>query len=291
MCTQDQVASMAGVNRRQFTALGATGAVGAVAACAPMDSGSAQTSGLVENSVSFDAPGGTFDGVFIHPASGSYPAVILWPDIAGLRPAKVQMGRRLAEAGFAVLVANPYYRSVSGEQFADFDAWREGGGFQVVSPWMQANTPAAIAEMAGAVVAWLDAQDAVDTSRGIGNQGYCMTGSWTIRCAAAVPGRVKAAASFHGGGLVGEDASAPVNLLDDMADDAKALIAIAKNDDAQAPTDKDALAAAAAEVEADVHVEVYQGDHGWTVLDSPVYDEGEAERAWAALLELYNTAL
>ena len=134
-----------------------------------------------------------FDGVFIHPASGSHPAVILWPDIAGLRPAKVQMGRRLAEAGYAVLVANPYYRSVSGQQFADFDDWRNNDGWNKVTPWREANTPEAVQETARAVVAWLDEQDAVDSARGIGNQGYCMTGSWTILAATAVPGRIKAA--------------------------------------------------------------------------------------------------
>ncbi|WAT16864.1 dienelactone hydrolase family protein [Aurantiacibacter sp. MUD11] len=279
------------VTRRQFGALGAMGAAGAVAACAPMDSGAEAEGGLVENTVTFDAPGGTFDGVFIHPAGGSHPAVILWPDIAGLRPAKVQMGRRLAEAGYAVLVANPYYRSVAGQQFEDFEDWRANDGWNRVTPWREANTPEAVQETARAVVAWLDAQDAVDSSRGIGNQGYCMTGSWTIYCAAAVPDRIKAAGSFHGGGLVGDSPMAPVNLLDDMADDAAALIAIARNDDAQAPTDKDALRAAAETAAADVEVEVYDGDHGWTVLDSPVYAEAEAERAWANLLEMYSETL
>jgi len=138
------------------------------------------------------------------------------------------------------------------------------------------------------VVEWLDAQDEVDTARGIGTQGYCMTGSWTIRGAAAVPDRVKAAASFHGGGLVGEEADSPVNLLDDLAPDAHVLVAIGKDDDASAPDDKVALAAAGDAAATDVTVEVYGGDHGWTVLDSPVYDQAEAERAWAALLALYS---
>lgn len=291
MCNEQQVAGMGSVSRRQFGALGATGAVGALAACAPLDESSASAMGLVENAVTFAAPGGTFDGVFIHPATGAHPAVILWPDIAGLRPAKIEMGRRLAAEGFAVLVANPYYRSVAGQQFADFDAWRNGGGFDAVGPWRAANTPAAIAETAVAVVAWLDAQDAVDSARGIGNQGYCMTGNWTIFAAAAVPGRVKAAASFHGGGLVGDDAGAPNNLLDDLAADAGVIVAIAKNDDAGAPTEKDVLAAAGAAAAADVTVEVYQGDHGWTVLDSPVYDEAEANRAWANMLAMYRAKL
>jgi len=288
MCTQEQVAKMGSLNRRQF---GAMAGAGAVAACAPMASDAQEAGGLVENTVTFDAPGGTFDGVFIHPASGSHPAVILWPDIAGLRPAKVQMGRRLAEAGYAVLVANPYYRSVSGQQFEDFDDWRENDGWNRVTPWREANTPEAVQETARAVVAWLDEQDALDSARGIGNQGYCMTGSWTILAAAAVPDRIKAAGSFHGGGLTGDSPMAPVNLLDDMAADAHALIAISRDDDARDPEAKDLLSAAAAEAAADIHVEVYDGDHGWTVLDSPVYAEAEAERAWAALLQMYSQAL
>ena len=163
--------------------------------------------------VTFDAPGGTMDGFFVHPAEGKHPGVILWPDIAGLRDAKMVMARRLANAGYAVFVANPYYRSVAGEQFADFEAFRDAGGFQKVGPWMAKNTPDAVMETAAAVVAWLDGQDAVDTARGIGNQGYCMTGGWAIMTAAAVPERVKAACSFHGAALVGDDPHSPVNLL------------------------------------------------------------------------------
>ena len=160
--------------------------------------------------------------------------------------------------------------------------WRRGA---------RRNTPAAIGETAAAVVAWLDAQEAVDTARGIGNQGYCMTGGWTIVTAAAVPGRVKAAASFHGGGLTGDDPMAPVNLFDDLADDARVLIAIAQNDDAQAPDAKTQLRAAADAAGLAAEIEVYPADHGWTVLDSPVYNQAEAERAWANLLELYSAAL
>lgn len=291
MCDQDILSSMARVNRRQFTRMGALVGVSATfSACAPME-GDAAEGGLVENAVSFDAPGGTFDGVFIHPAGTASPAVILWPDIAGLRPAKLAMGRRLAAEGYAVLVANPYYRSVAGEQFADFEAFREGGGFQAVSPWMERNSPENVMATARAVVDWLDRQGAVDSNRGIGNQGYCMTGSWTIYSAAAVPSRIKAAASFHGGGLTGDAENAPVHLLDDLADDAHVLIAIAQNDDEQDPEAKYSLQQGGEEADAQVEVEVYQGDHGWTVLDSPVYDQAEAERAWSELLALYAEAL
>jgi carboxymethylenebutenolidase len=290
MCELDQLSAMGAVNRRQFTRMGVVLGAGATIAACSTTAAEAE-GGLSERMVTFNAAGGTMDGLFVHPAGKKSPAVILWPDIAGLRPAKMAMGRRLAAEGFAVLVANPYYRSVAGQPFADFAAFRDGDGFNKVRPWMAANTPEAVMESAKSVAAWLDAQDAVDSSRGIGNQGYCMSGSWTIYSAAAVPSRIKAAASFHGGGLVGDAANTPVNLLDDLADDAKVLIAIAKNDDARAPADKDALRAAAAAAGADVEVEVYDGDHGWTVLDSPVYAEAAAERAFARLLALYRSTL
>jgi carboxymethylenebutenolidase len=290
MCDQDQLTAMdrkSGVSRREF---GAIGAMAALAACASVEA-EAQEGGLTESDVSFAAPGGTMDGFFVHPATGKHAAVILWPDIAGIRDAKKVMARRLAAAGYSVLVPNPYYRSAPAPQFADFDAWRSGGGMQKVGPWMQQNTPAAIGETTRAVVAWLDQQASVDTGKGVGVQGYCMTGSWTIRGAAAVPERIKAAASFHGGGLVGDAPDSPHTLLDDAADDAGFLIAIAKNDDAQAPDAKTRLREAADAADADVEIEVYNADHGWTVPDSPVYDQAEADRAWARLLNLYQTHL
>jgi carboxymethylenebutenolidase len=287
MCDQDQLLDMGrrGVSRREF---GAIGAMAALAACASVEA-EAQEGGLTETDVTFAAPGGTMDGFFVHPASGKHPAVILWPDIAGIREAKKIMARRLAAAGYSVLVPNPYYRSVPAPQFADFDAWRAGGGMQKVGPWMQQNTPAAVVETTKAVVAWLDSQASVDTAKGAGVQGYCMTGSWTIRGAAAVPERIKGAASFHGGNLVNDTPESPHNLFDESR--AAHLIAIAKNDDAQQPTHKDALKAAAAEANRPAEIEVYQADHGWTVPDSPVYNQAEADRAWERLLNLYKTNL
>ena len=292
MCELDQLNEMgprAGkVSRRQFGTLGAVAGLGA--AFAPWATACAQgAGGLTENDVTFDAPGGTMDGFFVHPAEGKHPAVILWPDIAGLRDAKKVMARRLASSGYSVLVPNPFYRSAPAPQFEDFEDFRSQGGFQKVGPWMQQNTPAALTETATAVVAWLDQQGSVDTARGIGNQGYCMSGSWTIRTAAAVPDRVKAGASFHGGGLVGDAPDSPEKLL--AQTQASYLIAIAKNDDAQQPTHKDLFKAAAEAAGRPAEIEVYQGDHGWTVPDSPVYNEAEAERAWTRLLALYEGAL
>jgi carboxymethylenebutenolidase len=229
------------------------------------------------------------DAFFVHPAEGKHPAVIIWPDIAGLRDAFKAMARRLASEGYSVLVANPFYQDAPAPQFADFEAFRAGGGFQKVGPWMQKNTHEAVTGAAKAIVAWLDQQPSVDTAKGIGTQGYCMGGPFVVRTAAAVPERVKAGASFHGGNLVADAPDAPIKLLPQTQ--ASYLIAIAKNDDAQRPTEKDALKEAAAAAGRPAEIVVYQGDHGWTVADSPVYNQAEAERAWSRLLNLYKTAL
>lgn len=293
MCELDQLSDMSRVSRRTFGTLGAVAGLGAT--FAPWAVANAQgAGGLTENMVSFPAPGGTMDAFFVHPSSGKHPAVILWPDIAGLRDAKKAMGRRLASSGYSVLVVNPFYRSAPAPQFKDFEDFRANEGFQKVGPWMQQNTHENVTETAKALVAWLDQQDAVDTSKGIGNQGYCMGGPFTVRTAAAVPGRVKAAASFHGGGLVTNradpnDPNVPIKLIPQTQ--ASFLIAIAQNDDAQAPAEKDELKAAFEAAGRPAEIEVYQGDHGWTVPDSPVYNEAEAERAWGRLLHLYQTAL
>lgn len=289
MCDQDQLAEMGriglAVNRRQFAGMGA---LGTLLAMAPLHGAQAQ-GGLTESAVLFDAPDGRMDGIFLHPAQGRHPAVIVWPDIAGLRDSFISMGRRLAREGYAVLVVNPFYRDEPAPQFEDFEDFRESGGFQKVGPWRAKLTAEATMETAKAIVAWLDGQGAVDTARGIGNQGYCMGGPLTVWTAAAVPDRVKAAASFHGGGLVGDADTAPIKLLGQTQ--ANYLIAIARDDDSRAPAEKDALREAAAAAGRPAEIEVYAGNHGWTVPDSPVYEDDAAERAWTRLLALYGGAL
>jgi carboxymethylenebutenolidase len=287
MCELDQLSEMGGVNRRQFTAIGALAAF--AAASAPLDSALA-ADGLVEGAVKFAAPGGTMDAFFVHPAKGKHPAVIMWPDIASLRDAFKVMARRLAGAGYSVIVPNPFYKDAPAPQFADFDAFRKDNGFQKVGPWMAHNTPEAVAEMSKAVVAWLDKQPSVDTKKGVGVQGYCMSGTWTVRTAAAVPGRVKAAAGFHpGNGWGGDGPDTPLKLF--AQSKASHLLALAQNDDKQQPTIKDQIKAAAEAAGRPATVEVYHADHGWTVPDSPVYNKDEAERGWSNLLALYAKAL
>lgn len=292
MCDEAKLAQWAkqGLNRRQFGILGGVAAIGA---CAPMAGGSggdASLPALTERQVSFETSAGTMDGFFVAPASGAAPGVLFWPDIAGLREAKRAMARRLAGRGYAVLVVNPYYRDVAGEQFADFATFAGNGGFQKVKPWRDKLTAQAIMSDATAAVDWLDAQKEVDTARGIGTQGYCMGGPFTFWTAAAVPARVKGVASFHGGGLVREDdPMSPNRTFDDTQ--AHYLVAIAKNDDAEAPDHKRILREAAAEAGRPARIEVYDGDHGWTMPDSPAYAEPAAEKAFADLMALYATAL
>lgn len=271
-----------GIDRRRFAALGAAG-LGALAA--PL--AAKAPAGLAERMVTLATPDGQLDAFFVHPAKGKYPAVILWPDIAGLREAYQVMARRLAADGHAVLVLNQYYRSAPAPHFAAIAEWRTPEGQAKLKPMIPLLTPEAIERDAKAAVAWLDAQRAVNTKRGIGSSGYCMGGPFTVRTAHAAPDRVRAAASFHGGGLVTDKPDSPHQLL--KGTKAGYLFAIARNDDARAPGDKDALRAAAAAASRPAEVEVYPADHGWCTIDAPVFDKAQADRAWARMLALFRT--
>ena len=290
MCDESKLAEWATqtISRRQFGGLTGTAAL---AAGIPAGSPAlAEGLALTEKGVSFATPDGTMDGFLVQPAKGKHPAVILWPDIASIRESKRMIARKLASAGYSVLVVNPYYRDVAGEQFADFAAFIAGGGFQKVGPWRGKLNAETIMRDATAIVDWLDQQKGIDTKRGIGTQGYCMGGPFTVWSAAAVPARVKAAASFHGGGLVRTgNPMSPHALLDKV--DAHLLIAVAKDDDAKAPTDKVTFADAAKAASVDAKVTVYTGDHGWMVSDSPAYNAAAAGQGEADLLALYKAAL
>jgi len=231
---------------------------------------------------------GTIDAYFVAPAAGKHPAVLVWPDIYGLRPAFRQMADRLAQSGYAVLTVNPFYRSATAAALAasgDRNAVRAKA-----AEYRKLLTPDATIVDATALVAFLDKQREVDTKRGIGTTGYCMGGPLVVRTAAAVPGRVRAGGSFHGGGLATAAADSPHLLI--PATRASFLIAIAENDDARAPGDKDTLRNAFAAAKRPAEIEVYKGAmHGWCPPDSEVYNQVQAERAWARLLVLFGKAL
>jgi carboxymethylenebutenolidase len=278
---EDKALAVKGLSRREFAALGAAAAVASYANL----SMAATAPALTESMVEVDTPDGKADAFFVHPARGRHPAVILWPDVLGLREVKKAMGRRLAAAGYAVLVVNPYYRAFKGELGLTFAQFRTPEGAAKLGPARAGLTAEAVARDGAAYVKFLDAQASVNTRRGIGTQGYCMGGPFTVRTAAAVPTRVKAAASFHGGGLATAEANSPHQLL--AGTQASYLIAVAKNDDERAPTEKDTFKAAAVAAKRPAEVEVYAADHGWCVPDGPAYNQAEAERAWARLLALY----
>ena len=278
---EEQALAGRGVSRRQFAALGAAAAV---AACA--QPGSAKTPALRESIVRITTPDGHADAFFVHPARRRHPGVILWPDVGGLRDAMKAMARRLAGEGYAVLVPNQYYRGAMSPVIENFSQWRTPEGQAKLRPLIaQINSEGTMRD-AVAFAGFLGSQRAVDPRRKIGTHGYCMGGPFSVRTAAAVPGRVGAVASFHGGGLASDKPDSPHLLLAQTR--ASYLIAVGRNDDARDPGEKDRFRAAAAAAGRPAEIEVYPADHGWCVPDTPIYDQVQADRAWARLLVLYR---
>jgi carboxymethylenebutenolidase len=241
---------------------------------------------VTESEVTVTTPDGTADCYFVHPATGSAAAVLVWPDIFGLRPAFRQMGKRLAESGYSVLVVNPFYRTKK----APTAAAGAATPIQEVMPLAQGLSETTQMTDAKAFIAWLDQQPSVAKDKKVGTQGYCMGGPIAFRTAAAVPARVGAVASFHGGGLVTTAPNSPH--LQAATSKAQFLIAIAENDDKRAPDDKTKLQETFAKANLPAEIEVYAGAaHGWCPPDSGVYNEPLAEKAWARLIALYGKAL
>ena len=269
------------LTRRQF------GAVSAGAGLAMFLPRAANAQAVAEADIDVTTPDGVADCFFVHPSSGAHPGVLIWPDAFGLRPAKKQMARRLAESGYSVLVVNQYYRTrrapvVNTTNFAEVR--------DILGPLMASLNADTQTRDARAFASFLDTQPAVDRNRKMGTMGYCMGGPFTMRTAAAVPDRVGAAASFHGGGLVTDQADSPHLLVPKMR--AQYLFAIAANDDENQPEAKNVLRDACAQAGLQAEVEVYAGAmHGWCPPDSTVYHEAQAERAWSRLLVLFENAL
>jgi carboxymethylenebutenolidase len=245
---------------------------------------------VIETDVMVQTPDGMADCLFVHPASGKYPGVIIWPDILGLRPAFRLMGKRLAESGYSVLVVNPYYRTARSPVVAEGASFQDESTRNTVLPMARSLSAETNVTDARAFVEFLDKQSPVDTNRKIGTTGYCMGGPITMRTAAAVPERIGAGASFHGGRLVTDSADSPHLLVPTM--NAQFLFAIATNDDERDPEAKNVLRETYDKAGLAAEIEVYEGAmHGWCPPDSRVYNEQQAERAWARLLVLFDNAL
>lgn len=252
----------------------------------PPGAAPAETKGRM---VTIDTADGEAEAFFVAPAEGEHPGVLMWPDVAGLRDAYEKMATRLAGAGYAVLAVNPYYRSSKMPVLQAFSEWRTEEGRAKIKPMREALTPEAIAKDGASFAAWLDQQSEVDQARKLATTGYCMGGPFTIRTAAAAPERVGAIASFHGGGLATDDPSSPHELLEKTK--IAALICIAQNDDERDPKAKTILRDAATAADLSAEIEVYPARHGWCTIDSPVYDEEQAERAWARMLAIFEKHL
>lgn len=290
MCDQDhydddlkEYNERAALSRRQFAALG-IGAASAFVLQRPLNAVA-----VTESDVKIKTPDGTCDAYFVHPASGAAAGVLIWPDILGLRPAFRQMGKKLAESGYSVLVVNPFYRSKPAPVIPDGAKFSDPAVRNVVMPMSQQLNPTTQVTDAKAFVAWLDQQPSVDKKKKIGTMGFCMSGPFTIRTAATAPGRVGAAASFHGGGLTTTGADSPHLLIPQTK--AQYLFAIAENDDKRQPESKTILKETLDKAKLQGEVEVYPAAHGWVPTDMEPHDPVQAEKAWARLLVLFKKAL
>ena len=272
------------MSRRQFGSLAA--GLGVAMMLPPV----ANAATVTETDVEIKTPDGMADCYFVHPASGKHPAVLVWPDILGLRPAFRMMGKRLAESGYAVLVVNPFYRNAKSPVVAEGASFSDPDIRNKVMPMARALNAQTHFTDAKAFIGWLDQQGAVDTGKKVGTTGYCMGGPMVMRTAAAVPDRVGGAATFHGGGLVSDSEDSPHLLIPKMK--ASFLIAVAANDDEREPEAKNILRDTFAKNGLTAEIEVYEGAmHGWCPPDSRVYNEAQAEKAWGRLLVLFEKAL
>jgi carboxymethylenebutenolidase len=291
MADQKQNPPSREIARREFVVLSVAAGLAATArpaAAAGID--------IVERDVEIKTPDGTCDAAFIHPATGAFPGVLLWPDAFGLRPWTREMGRRLAADGYSVLVPNPFYRVGKAPDASGFD-FKDEAQMAKLRQLMGSVSAAGAAEKdAAAYVGFLDAQKEVEKAKKIGTQGYCMGGPLVMRTAASQPERIGAGASFHGGGLVTDKPESPHLLAPKIK--ARLYIAIAANDDQKQPDAKDKLKQAFAAAKVTAEIEVYPDClHGWCMKDmplregKPIYNKAEADRAWEKLLALYKAAL
>ena len=288
MCENDDLEEFArrsnDLTRRQFGAM----ALGAgFVASLPKLAHAAETQGA---DIEIKTADGTADAYFVHPAKGKHPAVLIWPDIFGLRPTFKQMATRLAESGYSVLVINPFYRTKKAPTSADHADFNDPATRAALMTLAGTLSPATADTDAKAFVAYLDSQPAVDKKKKMGTTGYCMGGPFVFRTAAAFPDRVGAGATFHGGGLVSDKPDSPHLLIPKMK--AHYLIAIAENDDKRQPEAKDVLRDAFAKAKLPAEIEVYAGTlHGWCPPDAQVYNHDQAEKAWSRMTALFSSAL
>ncbi|MDG2140246.1 MAG: dienelactone hydrolase family protein [Gammaproteobacteria bacterium] len=272
------------MTRRDFTKI-ATGA-GLAMMFPPM----VNAQSVSERDIEIRTPDGVADCYFVYPSQGAHAAVLVWPDILALRPAFREMGKRLARAGYAVLTVNPFYRDAHAPVVGFGASFSQPETREIVLPMAQNLNAETHFSDARAFISWLDEQPEVDTNKGIGTTGYCMGGAMVMRTVAAVPERMAAGATFHGGGLATSNPDSPHLLIEDTR--AQMLHCVAQNDDDNDPQAKETLRETYADAGIRAEIEVYQDAmHGWCAIDSQVYHQTQAERAWGRLLNLFDRAL
>jgi carboxymethylenebutenolidase len=248
---------------------------------------------LRTSTVDIGTGAGTADAFLAAPDdNGHYPGVLFYMDAFGPRPRLEEMAGRVAAEGYVVLVPNVFYRQgpaplIDTSQL--MDPGRRGKLFEVLRPWMRQLTPERAMSDADAYLDFLVAHDQVADGP-FGTTGYCMGGALALRTAAHRPDEVAAAAAFHPGRLVTDAADSPHLLVDRLH--AEVYVAAADNDPSLTPEQQQRLDQALTEAGVSHVVEQYDGTaHGFTMSDTPVYDEAATERHWQALLALLARTL
>jgi carboxymethylenebutenolidase len=220
--------------------------------------------------------------------AGPWPGIVMYPDAGGARPAFCEMAARLASLGYVVLVPDVYYRSGAWAPFDMAGVFGDKGERNRLFSMMKAITPEVMAADAGAYFNYLAARTEVSGQR-FGTTGYCMGGRTSLMIAGRVPDRVAAAMSFHGGGLVSDDADSPHLLAPAIT--AAVYIGAAENDASYTPEQSEILDAALTEAGVEHTIEWYSAAHGFAVPDNGPYDAAAAERHWQAMTDFFGEHL
>lgn len=228
--------------------------------------------------------------VFTPEGSGPWPAVIFFMDGLGIRQTLFDMGQRLADGGYVVLLPDMFYRAGPYEPMDPKEVLGGGGSFrEKMGHLFTSIDNRKAAEDAGAFLAYLDTRSDV-AGKKVGTTGYCMGGAMSLWAAGSYPDRIAAAASYHGGNLAFDGELSPHLLAPKMK--ARVYVAGADKDDSYPPEMEARLDKALSDAGVEHNCEIYPGAlHGWTMKDFPIYDEAAGERHWQTLLALYGATL
>jgi carboxymethylenebutenolidase len=248
------------------------------------------TTQIIANQVEITTQDGTCPAFVYRPhGTGPWPAVLVFMDGLGIRPAMLEIGERLADNGYFVLLPDLYYRSGPYEPMNARTVFTDPEQRKILmEKFFALATPAGIMSDTAAFLDYLAAQGDVKPG-GIGTTGYCMGGLMSLTAAGTYPDRIAAAASYHGGGLASDAADSPHLLAPRIK--ARVYVAGAVEDQSFPDDMKDRLEAALTAAGVDHRIETYPAKHGWVLRDTPVYDAAAAQRHWQTLLALFRDRL